>query len=403
VSRPALLAWTLVAVSVVIGLIALPFRFVASAAPTFDSGLGALGPYVRLLPNLATLTFPLVGGLIASSRPRNPIGWIFVVILGIGTSLYSLDRGYAVYGLYVATPPAPGAEWAAWWQRWGYLLFEVSVASVMLLFPTGRPPSARWGWLFVVAALGVVLESVGRALRAGVDPNFPGAVNPVGTDAAWVVPALTAGQILDLAFFVAAAASLVIRFLRSTGSERQQLKWVAYAAGLALVVFAPMTFALGASNSVFSIGAQLASAFATTALPAATGAAILRFRLYDVDLLINRTIVYGILSAFLGSTFLVVVLVAQAALRPFTSGSEVAIAGSTLATVALAQPLRGRVQTLVDRRFYRSRYDAAQAADAFAALLRDEVDLESVRRDLLEAVTTTLRPAHAGVWFRERG
>jgi len=195
---------------------------------------------------------------------------------------------------------------------------------------------------------------------------------------------------------LAAAAAAITRWRRSTGVERQQLELFVYM--LFLIV---LGLALGASGLPGPWGPLVD--LATLGLPVAIAVAVLRYRLYDIDVLINRTLVYGLTTGGIAAAFFGGIVVLQTLLRPFTTGSEIAVAASTLLTVALFQPLRSRVQQAVDRRFSRSRYDAARTLDAFAEELRDEVDLESVRAHLLGAVSQTMSPAHASLWLRERG
>jgi len=189
-------------------------------------------------------------------------------------------------------------------------------------------------------------------------------------------------------------AAFVHRFRSSRGALRQQLKWMAYAATIVVVanVFLPVTF----GRKPLEIANQLSF----LAVPVAAAIAILRYRLYDIDVLINRTLVYGSLTLMLGLVYVVTVLASQQVLRGLTGGSDIAVAGSTLLVVALFQPIRTRVQEIVDRRFYRARYDAARTIDAFSAQLRNDVELDSVRADLISVIHDTMHPAHASVWLR---
>jgi hypothetical protein len=250
-------------------------------------------------------------------------------------------------------------------------------------------------------------QSIGVAfgrsvLQSGVGPSAPNPLAVAGLAPFDVLVNATLGAPLGVAFLAISWASVIIRFRRSRGIERLQMKWFFYAVGVVLLAFA-ILFPLEL------IGAVIPSEiffftfnFSFMLIPLSVGVAILRYRLYDIDRLINRTVVYAVTTGTVGLTFFGGVVVMQALLRPITSGSEIAVAVSTLASVALFQPLHRRVQNAVDRRFYRSRYDAARTLDAFSVRLRDEVDLDAVRSDLLEVVRESIQPVHASVWLQER-
>jgi hypothetical protein len=276
---------------------------------------------------------------------------------------------------------------------------------VPLLYPNGQLLSRRWrliGWLAGVLWIAqFVGAGFGRSvLQLGYGTSAP---NP------WAVAALgpvdeLANRSLGVPFgFTSLAiswAAVVIRFRRSGGIERLQIKWFFYAVGVVLLAFA-ILFPLAFIGTVIPSEIFFFTfTFSFMLIPLSVGIAILRYRLYDIDRLINRTIVYGVTTGAIGLTFFAGIVVLQALLRPLISGSEVAVAISTLVSFALFQPLRSRVQHAVDRRFYRSRYDAARTLDAFSVRLRDEVDLDAVRSDLIDAVEHTVQPAHASIWLR---
>jgi hypothetical protein len=229
------------------------------------------------------------------------------------------------------------------------------------------------------------------------------AINLLGLAPDHPLRALAGASLMLLAaWFLVAAASLVARMRHGEAVERQQVKWLAFAAALlgvtlgASIVTTILPFDVGLAKAT-----QILAVAGVLLIPISAGVAILRYRLYDIDVLINRTLVYGAVSAMLAVTYLVAVVLFQGLMRPFISGSELAVAGSTLLVVALFHPLRGRVQDVVDRRFYRSRYDAARTLDAFGTRLRDKVELDAVRADLLAVVHGTIRPVHASVWLRD--
>ncbi len=348
---------------------------------------------------MAALTvFAVVGAVVASRRPRNPIGWILEAI-ALLTALGGLLAGYTA----TADDPAPVAMWLDDWisDLWIGL---VGVA-IPLLFPDGRLPSPRWrrwAWLAAAAfAVGVLSRALGDRV---LETEAPGTVrNPYALpgaagDAAAALTSMT-GALIVAATGIAFAA-LIVRLRRSRGVERQQLKWFAYIASLMLGALLLAAVSLLDSerlgDNVGTAGWFVFLAIATFGLPLAIGAAILRHRLYDIDVVINRTLVYGALTATLGATYLGLVL-----LLGLTLGtSDVAIAISTLAVAALFRPLRARIQGAVDRRFFRRRYDAARTLEAFGGRLRDEIDLEALGADLRGVVRETVQPAHVSLWLR---
>ena len=339
------------------------------------------------------LAFATVGALVASRRPRNPIGWL----------LLASAAAYAIGGAVASESEDGGTgaldATAAWVGAWIWFIAIVPVATFgLLLFPAGRLPSRRWRPAAWLAGAGLASVIAGAALAPGRFPNTP-VSNPVGIRGAG--PALdvlaTAGGIALVLAVLAALASLRARYRAAAPEERQQLKWLGYsgallAAGLAVVI--PVEAIMGAKVADFT-NAVITLAVAT--VPVAMGIAILRHRLYDIDLVIRRTLVYGALTATLAGAYLGLVLLAGLAL----GDSGLAVAASTLAVAALARPARARIQAAVDRRFYRRRYDASQTLEAFGARLRDELDLEALGADLRGVVRETVQPAHVSLWLRE--
>jgi hypothetical protein len=352
--------------------------------------------------------FVIVGALVASQRPRNPIGWLYLIavtLVAFGGSRNVSDQ-YAYYTLVTRPGSLPAPEWVVWA---GTVLLAIGFAALLLysllLFPNGRLPSRRWRPVGLGAALVVVAVALESALAPGTRETLDVAiVNPAGIAAAAdffdTVGPVFAGFVLVVV--VAAIASTFVRFHTARGVERQQLMWFAYgAAWIPATALLTVALSVVAPNETSGFSGN-AWPLSVAGIPIATALAILRHRLYDIDVLINRTLVYGATSAAIGAAFLGGIVVLQSLLRPFTSGSEIAVAGSTLASVALFQPIRRRIQHGVDRRFYRSRYDAERTVDEFSVRLRDEVELDAVRAELIDAVGTTLSPAHASVWLRGR-
>jgi hypothetical protein len=339
--------------------------------------------------------FTAVGAIIALRRPSNAIGWL---LLGAGfiSALGAFGLEYGVYAIVGRAAALPGGLFGAWLGSWTWVVFISGILPlVLLLFPDGRLLSARWQPVGLTAVLAVLTTAAFMAFRPGPLQLAAYANNPFTPLPASLVDPLGAIG-LALAFPVMGGAcwSLVLRFRHSTGIEREQIKWLAFSA-------VPVATAGPASAVLPDKAVQVLFVLLLLLVPVAVGVAVLRYRLYDIDLLINRTLVYGALSATLIAIYVATVILVGAALRAFTSGSEFAVAVSTLATLALVQPLRRRIQEAVDRRFYRSRYDATRTLDAFSVRLRDEVDLDAVRGGLLDAVRETVQPAHASVWLRE--
>lgn len=357
---------------------------------------------------VALLSFPVTGFLLAARLPRNPIGWLFLLV-GLGFfGAFGLEE-YAVRALVTEPGSLPLGIWAAWVSSWIWIFWMAPVALAFLLFPDGRVATPRARPLVWLIGLWTLTQFVLAAFapRALPSERLAAFANPVGIDA--VAALATVEEVTGVGFtlvMLSSLGTLVLRLRRARGRERLQLRWFVYAAavllGVALLLLAVEAlvtfFGLPQTGLDELLWFAFISSFA--GLPLAAAVAILRYRLYDIDVLINRTLVYGAVTGLLAATYFGTVILVQAALRPFTAGSELAVAASTLFVVALFQPLRRRVQRTVDRRFYRSRYDAALTLDAFSARLRDQVELDAVQADLVGVVHETIRPAHASLWLR---
>ncbi|HEV2742518.1 MAG TPA: hypothetical protein VGV91_05135, partial [Rubrobacter sp.] len=279
---------------------------------------------------------------------------------------------------------------------WTLLVF-VPTTVLRLLVPDGQLPSPRWRPVAWCAALGLFGFLAGYTLEPGPLEEFPRIMNPYGVDSPLLQAFAIAGAILASASMVASAVSLIVRMRRAGRAERQQIKWLAY--GGAVVVGAVF---VGGVISVWSgdVGIALIS-LGLLGVPISTGVAIARYRLYDIDIVINRTLVYGALTATLALVYVGGVVGLQAAFRAITGqGSTLAVVASTLLIAALSGPLRRRVQAFVDRRFYRRKYNAAKTLESFSAKLRDETDLDALNDELVRVVSVTMQPAHAGLWLR---
>ena len=351
------------------------------------------------------VAFATVGALVASRWPRNAVGWLFCW-LGLSFSMVGASEEYALYALATEPGSLPWGGGALWLAAFfgGPVLFAV-FALVFLLFPDGRLPSRRWKpavWLEAVA----VVCFVAFAFLPGQLGNLGlvRASNPFGIKGAAALLATLGwvGFLATLAVAVAGGTSLVVRFRRSSGVERQQIKWLAFSGVVFCAVFAaaPFLWALPESPATAWVWPVLFLAGAST-VPVAVGIAILRHRLYDVDLLINRALVYGSLTVTLALTYLGSVVALQHGFRVISGGtSQLAVVASTLAIAALFNPLRRRVQGVVDRRFYRRKYDTARTLESFSARLRDETDLDALGDDLVAVASATMQPEHASLWLR---
>jgi hypothetical protein len=357
------------------------------------------GADVDALGALGFSAFAGVGTLIALRRPGNAVGW---VLLGTAIFFAAGEAGEA----YVTDPPHPGQVWVAWLSTFTTnIWFSLALIFLALLFPHGRLPSSRWRPVLWLGIAQLVLGALASAFAPG-DLELrqsSGIENPVGVEGGLPEAASTASGDLGAVAVVLAAAAVVVRLRRAHGAERQQLKWFAYVGVLAAVclsvavVGSALTEGSSDGFTTLAVVSWLAGlALVGIGLPIATGVAILRHRLYDVDVVIRRTLVYGVLTATLGALYLGLVLLIGLAVGT----SNLAIAVSTLAVAALFRPLRAGIQGIVDRRFYRRRYDAAQTLEAFGARLRDELDLGALSDELRGVVGETIQPAHVSLWLR---
>jgi len=383
------LAWALVALAVVL--------LVSGTVVSLANGLGVdVGQEVILWA--ITLVFAATGALIASRHPGNAIGWTFLAA-AVAAGLASLAGSYAEYWVDTREWPEWLGKTAAWYGELSWMPYIlVPVTFLLLLFPDGRLLSRRWRVVAWCAGVGIAGTFVATGLQPGPFQDYPQIKNPYGVDSS-VLDGLEALTVLALLIgILGSALALIIRFRRARGELRLQMKWLAFAGAVAAV-----TVPLGsvASDLVGEI-AYVPIMLSVLGLPAATGVAILRHRLYDIDVVINRTLVYGALTATLALTYLGSVLLLQLALSGITEGSGLAVAASTLAVAALIRPARARIQHGVDRRFYRRKYDAQRTLEGFSARLRDQVDLAALCSDLNGVVRETLEPAHVTLWLRQR-
>ena len=343
-----------------------------------------------------TLVVTLVGLLIAWRHPAHLVAWIFLAT-GVSAETLNVFWSYGFYGTVTDPGSLPGAGILSWIALWGFVIPASGFFFALLVFPSGRLIGRRW-WLVVwliVAGMGLIAAAY--ALGRASEKWYPYGPLLAAQDLEGLV---RAGGGLLSAGLLGAGVSLIVRYRRARTEERLQLKWVVFAGCATLVLIFVAVFLFTQPEPVRSLFRPLT--VSPLLIPIAAAIAILRYRLYDIDVLINRTIVYGAVSATLAATYVAAVVLLQALLRPVTAGSEVAFALSTLLVVTLFQPIRRRAQDAVDRRFYRARYDAARTIDALLARLRGDVELDSVRADLMVVIHETIHPAHASVWLRTR-
>jgi hypothetical protein len=388
------LAWLLWAICLALAGLAIVFA-VKRGRPLGE-------PVADILPAVTwTIAFSLVGAVVASRRPRHRLGWIFCIV-GLSQGLVTFTNEYAVYALWTAPGSLPGGPFMAWLTTWDWAgSAPVLLTFVPLLFPDGRLPSRRWrpvAWLSAVpiALLCGPIAILYWPLR-GPALVEPGDFSQPTPGALAVLYSMVGG--LMLLCGLACALALLLRFRRAHGVERQQLKCFVFAAAVTLIAWWGLD-QLGAHGVQLGLAGVLLVPVAA-AIPVAAGIAIVRYRLYDIDRLINRTLVYSLLTALLAVVYAGLVLVLGQLFGGIgAQPPSWAVAGATLAVAALFQPARRRIQGLVDRRFNRRKYDAAKTVEAFSARLRDEVDLDALSAELLAVADQTIQPTTASLWLR---
>jgi hypothetical protein len=385
--RLRLIAWGLLAVAA--ALVVMVAGVAAATTFTLD---------VREAPMLVVaLSFAVVGAVVAAGAPRNQIGWLLLAV-GLGLAFFGATTALVELGIErPATIPATSTlAWLA--SNFGLCAF---IALMLLLsrLPSGTLPSRRWRGVNVLAAVALV-SGLAASFAPGPFDDHPELENPFGIPGFGTVATDLLQPLVVLLLFtvlLVSLASVVVRFRRARGLERQQLKWVAASVGTTVLTWL-IAFATSYddSNSSMWVAWSLTLCF----VPVSIGIAVRRYRLYDLDRVVSRALVYGGLSLILGATYVGLVLAGQALFASFAGGSNLAIAASTLLVAGLFLPVRARVQRFVDRRFYRRRYDAERTLEGFAARLREQVDLATLERDLRGVVGETMQPAHTSMWLR---
>ncbi|CAA9455069.1 MAG: ATP-binding region, ATPase-like [uncultured Rubrobacteraceae bacterium] len=354
----------------------------------------------------------LVGAVVASRQPRNPVGW-FLVVSAICWAVNEATGRYAVYGLVIEPGSLPLARLMAWPSTWMWEPAFVLIGLFLpLYFPDGRLLSPRWRpvlWLALLFSVGfgVVFGALDPGeldkRSPGVAGDVPGVVNPLGIEALQPLDRVTQIDIilpvLLIVLVLCSVASLVVRFRRSSGEEPQQMKWLTYAAA---AYFATLLLVMSLpADSAWYQAVDSLSTLVLAGLPVAVGIAVLRYRLYDIDIIINRTLVYGSLTVMLVALYFGGIVVLQRVFVLLTGQqSTLAVVASTLLIAALFTPFRHRIQSFIDRRFYRRKYDARKTLEAFSTKLKNETDLEALNNDLVGVVRETMQPAHVSLWLR---
>ncbi|HSK85902.1 MAG TPA: hypothetical protein VK902_21225 [Rubrobacter sp.] len=405
------LAWSLAALCVALFLAAVALQ-IATLPVQPPSSWGTGGISTPLWAILPFLPFPIVGALIASRRPGNPIGWICLAA-GITWMLGMVSGSYVLYGLRMASPgsvpyPAAVGSLSEFLPPTAILLGTF----LILLFPDGRLPSSRWRPVAWLCGAVIATNIIAGVLVPGPLPEVRNVRNPFGLEGQpWLADANEAIGLLFPLCLLASASSLLLRYLRSGGEVREQIKWLAFAAsvvalGVSGAVIHGTLFSSGAAGSTDPFLGNLledAITLSFAGVPLAIGIAVLKYRLYDIDILINRTLVYGSLTIMLATVYLGGVTATQALFQTFTGQEDLpqpAIVASTLVIAALFSPLRRRVQSFIDRRFYRSKYDARKTLEGFSARLRNETDLDGLNAELVTVVRETMQPEHVSLWLR---
>ena len=406
----AWLAWSLAGLCLAMAVATVVLSILPRSA---REGGGAWSTGGDALIFVTFLAFPTVGALTASRRPRNPIGWICLAV-GLFWMLLIVGGDYAAYGLTVAgSLPFPVTVYALTYAWLWVPAFGLLGTYMFLLFPDGRLPSGRWRPLAWLAGVVIALESVVVFLTPGPLDGLEGAPNPFGLESlpwlevlGWIVHPL-----LPLCMLVS-AASLVLRFRRSGGEARQQIKWIAFAASfmgslyllmmgasvISVLIAAPETPSDPGTQTLWGALLEDVTILSFTAIPVAIGFAILRYRLYDIDVVINRTLVYGSLTltlVYFGS----IVMLQWTLVFLTGEGSQLTVVVSTLMIAALFVPLRRRIQSFIDHRFYRRKYDAVKTLEEFGASLRDATDLDGLTKEVTGVIQETVQPARVSLWL----
>ena len=401
------LAWSLSMLCVAMFLAIVALYVLIRSAPQVPGSVSTRFTLTDLLIGVPFLAFPMVGALIASRRPNNPIGWICLAV-GFLFLLLGVSEYYSIYG--VAKPGSvPFPIGVAWLGNWLWMpAVGLFATYLFMLFPDGRLPSRRWRPLAWLSGAVIVVLSLGFGLAPGPVASLPRKIrNPFGLEGLpWLSDAANVGFPLLALCILASVVSLVLRYRRSRDEEREQIKWIAFAAsvvGLLFLTGLVISLIYGSKPPSWTRLLDTMTALSYTGVPIAVGFAVLKYRLYDIDIIINRTLVYVSLTLMLALVYFGGVTATQAIFRTLTGQEQqpqLAIVVSTLVIAGLFNPLRRRIQSFIDRRFYRKKYDARKTLEGFSARLRDETNLGALSDELVGVVRETMQPVHASLWLR---
>jgi hypothetical protein len=388
------LAWSLCGLSLVLTALSL-FLFALNLSYS-----GAHGYDYWLQNAVQAVSFSIIGAIIASRLPANPVGWLFCAA-GCTIAVDCLSAEYAIYALVTRPDSLPIGEALAWLAFWAWIPSIGCIVLSLLLFPNGRLPSNRWKWLAWLTVILTIAGAVWVALSPGAIVNLGSIPNPLGIEG--LPNGYKAASTTSALVVVAAVSTLGLRLLRTRGIERQQIKWPAFVAVVAAVGSILYDTAISEAIGLrwLEWAGRAVVVVALVGFPISIGIAIVRYRLYEIDALINRSLVYALLTAISAAVYFGAVVLLQRVFVALTGErSTLAIVASTLLIAALFNPLRRRIQFFIDRRFYRRKYDARKTLEAFSAKLRDETDLDALSGDLVGVVRETMQPAHISLWLR---
>jgi hypothetical protein len=396
--RNAIFAWMVFGLILATNLVAIISYLMNPVAGT--------PPIFQLVFPLVPVLFALVGALITSRHPRNVIGLV-MMLPGLSFAFFIDMIAPATNGQFL--PPAtPSIQFLVllWFSNWNWLLLVLPIMFIMLLFPTGRTLGPRWKLLvyfgLVIMATLIFMITFAEELAPNVDPIPWSVPNPIGfLKAEWIDAITSLYLILFPVWILLCAVSLFVRFRRASGVEKEQIKWLFYAGAIFVLFYMPAF--IGNTYSQNENLWNLLLPIGMSTFPVVIGIAILRYRLYDIDIIIRRTLQYALLTGLLVLVYLGSVVLLQSLVENLTGEqSPLVIVLSTLAIAALFNPLRTRIQDFIDRRFYRKKYDAEQALARFAATARDEVELDQLSAALIQVVKETMRPESVSLWFHQR-
>jgi len=396
-SKAFWLAWALCALVAGLSTLGLALTLAGPNAPFTAPTVAKIA-----LEPIGSIVFGIIAALIVAHQPRNTIGWLLMA-LALGLPTLQIVDGYLPLAIAASATSTPAILLIAWFSQWSWWLVIGPLLLIVLLFPTGRPPTPRWRWSIVaVAALfGIFLLSATFSEVFELPEANLHLRNPIGIlpDIMWTIIAVP-WTIILVTTVGSCVAAVFVRYRRAAAQERAQIKWFLYACAVFFLMFSIANIYFPEATA-FRAWLEIVFALSTLMIPTSIGIAILRYQLYDIDVIIRRTLVYSILTVTLGLVYVGCIVVSRTLVAPLTGDTDLAIVASTLAIAALFFPLRKRIQNFIDKRFYRRKYDAAKVLAAFGTTARDETDLERLNAELLRVVDQTMQPEFVGLWMRD--